>query len=140
MAGEGVPLFASTFDNSNSEAVAAILASSTANRIDFRAGLSNVETNVTSAMPIDLVLGVPRSINVGDGSLFSKTLGTTTPTGKFVYIWGPAPLASWAWVRAELTQISSNSLTLTPRQGGGRRDDPQAAIRCSARLTIASAF
>jgi type II secretory pathway pseudopilin PulG len=126
MAGEGIPLFASTFDNNNSEAVTAILASSTANRIDFRAGLSNTETNVTSAIPIDFTLGIPRTVNVGDGSQFSKTLGTTAPTGKFVYFWGPASPATWAWIRAELTQVSSNSLTITPRQGGDAGRSPGA--------------
>ena len=44
MAGEGVPVFASTFDDGKYEAVAAILPSSTATRIDFRA----VETSSSS--------------------------------------------------------------------------------------------
>src|ERR1700747_1023607 len=38
MAGQGVPVYASTFDTAPSEAVAVILGSSNANRIDFRAG------------------------------------------------------------------------------------------------------
>src|SRR5438132_11858511 len=44
MAGQGVPVFAGTFDPGPSEATAAFLSTSTSTRIDFRAGLSNVET------------------------------------------------------------------------------------------------
>src|SRR5215471_18995540 len=48
MAGQGVPAYASSFDTSLSEAVAPILGTSTSSRIDFRAGLSNVETVTTT--------------------------------------------------------------------------------------------
>src|SRR5206468_4826222 len=57
MAGQGVPLSASRFDAAASEAVAVIFPSSTSNRIDFRAGLSNAETSVTSIAPIEFNLG-----------------------------------------------------------------------------------
>src|SRR5262252_3805427 len=50
MAGQGVPVYATTFDTLGSEAVSVILDSSNANRIDFRAGLSNVETATEGAM------------------------------------------------------------------------------------------
>src|SRR2546426_301865 len=53
MAGQGVPVYASHFDTTPSEAAAVILASSTDTRIDFRAGLSNIETAVTSLAPLD---------------------------------------------------------------------------------------
>ena len=118
MAGQGMPIYAATFDNGPGEATTAIMPSSASSRIDFRAGLSNVETNVTSLLPVDCIPGTPRTISVGDGSLFSSALGTTTPTGKFVYIWGPTTNPAWGWVRAELTKITSSTLTVTPRQGG----------------------
>src|SRR6266850_7755567 len=46
MAGQGVPIYASQFDNAPAEAVAAIIGTSSSNRVDFRAGLSNTETGV----------------------------------------------------------------------------------------------
>src|SRR5262245_21557926 len=45
MAGQGVPLYAAAFDAGPSEATTVILGSSGASRIDFRAGLSNIETS-----------------------------------------------------------------------------------------------
>ena len=53
MAGTGMPMYASIFDNSGTEAVAAILPASSATRIDFRAGLNAIESTVTSATPIE---------------------------------------------------------------------------------------
>ena len=105
MAGQGVPLSAASWDTTPSEAIAVILASSTASRIDFRAGLSNVETAVTSLVPIDFSLGVSRTLSVADGSGFSS--------GKFVYI-----SQSSTWLRAEVTNANSTSLTVTPRTTG----------------------
>jgi prepilin-type N-terminal cleavage/methylation domain-containing protein len=105
MAGQGVPLFAASWDTTPSEAVAVILASSTASRIDFHAGLSNVETAVTSMVPIDFTLGVSRTLSVADGSAFSS--------GKYVYI-----SDSSTWLRAEVTNANSTSLTVTPRTTG----------------------
>src|SRR5205814_6599518 len=81
MAGQSVPVFAATFDSSPSEPTAVFLATSTSNRIDFRAGLSNVETSVTTPGPIDLSIGALRTLSIADSSGFV--------TGKFVYIWGP---------------------------------------------------
>ena len=117
MAGEGVPVYASRFDSLAQEGAAVVLASSTNNRIDFRAGLSLVETSVTTPVPLDCTLGLSRTLTVADGSSLLNALGTTTPSGKFVYIWGPANNQMWTWVRAELTRINGNTLTLTPRQG-----------------------
>lgn len=118
MAGEGVPVYAATHDSASTEGAAVILASSTNNRMDFRTGLSAAETSVTTAIPVDCTLGVSRTLTVADGSLLLSALGTTTPSGRFIYIWGPTNNQMWTWVRAELTGISGNTLTLTPRQGG----------------------
>ncbi len=115
MAGQGVPVFAGQFDTAASEAIAPVLGTSDANRIDIRAGLSNTETAVAAAGPLDLSLGTSRTLSVADGSSFSATLSTSAPAGRFVYVWGRTA-ASWAWVRAELTSITPASLTITPRQ------------------------
>lgn len=105
MAGQGVPAYAARFDDPPSEAVAVILPSSTSTRIDFRTGLSNADTAVTNAAPIEFSLGSSRSILVADGSMF--------PSGRFAYVWGPS-----AWLRAQVTSATSTSLTLTPREMG----------------------
>jgi hypothetical protein len=99
-----------------SEAVAVILPSSTSSRIDFRAGLSNVESAVTGALPVDISLSQTRTLAVSDGSAFSTALGTASPSGKFVYIWGPTSDSTWAWARAQLISITSTTLLVTPQQ------------------------
>src|SRR5262249_34787528 len=53
MAGQGVPIYASSLEATPSEATAIFFSSSTSSRIDFRAGLSNVTTSVMSPIPLD---------------------------------------------------------------------------------------
>jgi type II secretory pathway pseudopilin PulG len=108
MAGQGVPVYAATFDTVPSEAVTVILPTSTGSRLDFRAGVSNVETAVTSPVPMDCAMGVATTLSVVSASGFSR--------GDFIYIWGVADIGTWAWVRAELIGAASNSLTIVPRQ------------------------
>jgi prepilin-type N-terminal cleavage/methylation domain-containing protein len=110
MGGQGVPIYASRFDTAPSEATAVILASSNATRIDFRAGLSNVDTAIASGGPIDFSIGVPRSVSVASTAGFAA--------GKFVYISGAATSSTWTWTRAELLSVSSNTLTFIPRNAG----------------------
>src|SRR5262249_9961329 len=102
MAGQGVPVYASTYDPTPSEASAAFLSPSTSNRIDFRAGLSNVETWITTPAPIDLTLGSSRTLGITDSTGLSA--------GKFVYIWGPVT-NGWTWVRGQLTSVTSTTIT-----------------------------
>jgi hypothetical protein len=109
MAGQGVPVYSSTFDAVPSEAVAVILDSSNASRIDFRAGLSNVETS-TEGGALDFNMGMPQSIPV------QSTSGLLP--GKFVYVSGTATGSAWSWMRAEVTAASSTTLTLIPRNTG----------------------
>jgi prepilin-type N-terminal cleavage/methylation domain-containing protein len=108
MAGQGVPVYAASFDVLPSEATAVILDSSTPSRIDFRAGLSNVETSASGAL--DLTLGSSSMLSVANTSGFAA--------GKFAYVFGPSTNSSWPWVRAELTGVSSTFVTLTPRNTG----------------------
>jgi len=116
MAGQGVPIYAASQDSAKTECIAVILGTSTNSRIDFRAGLSNAEVAVIGAPPIDLTLNVQRTLSVSDGSVFSTVLGTSTPIGRFVYVWGPTSNSTWAWVRAELISVGSTSLTIRGRQ------------------------
>jgi prepilin-type N-terminal cleavage/methylation domain-containing protein len=108
LAGQGVPVYAATFDHDPAEAVTAILPSSSNTRIDFRAGLSNVEKYATTPLPIDCRLGVSRTLAIGSVAGFSA--------GNFVYLWGLAEEGTWAWVRAEVTGVAMNTLTVVPRQ------------------------
>src|ERR1051326_1348627 len=116
MAGQEVPIYSSNWDGSPAEAVAAILPTSTSTRIDFRAGLSNTETAVTGSSALDLSLYATYTLTVSDGSAFSAALGTNWPSGKFVYIWGPTSTSTWAWIRAQLINITSSTLMVTPQQ------------------------
>ena len=116
MAGQEVPVYSSNLDSTAAESVTAILPTSTNSRIDFRAGLSNAETGVTGAPPLDLTLGVSSTLTVSDGTTFSTALNTTFPDGKFVYVWGPTSNSTWAWIRAQLLWITPTTLTITPWQ------------------------
>jgi len=120
MAGQGVPIYASTFDASATEPVAVILAGSNSERINFRAGLSNIATSITDSMPLEVEIGMSQTVTVAKASLFSRSLGTSSPVGRFIYVWGPAANDSWSWLRAELTGISAanGTLTIVPRQAG----------------------
>src|SRR5215471_17893940 len=109
MAGQGVPVYAASFDAVPSEATAVILGSSTASRIDFRAGLSNIETGALGGA-VDLTVGSSSMLSVANTSGFA--------VGKFAYLYGPSTNSSWPWVRAELTGVSSTFVTLTPRNTG----------------------
>jgi hypothetical protein len=106
MAGQGVPVHAAGFDPIPAEAVAVILGSSTAGRIDFRAGLSNVETRATAG-PLDFSAGVSRTVAVASTSGFFA--------GAFVYVSGPAANAGWTWLRGDIASASSTSMIITPR-------------------------
>jgi hypothetical protein len=112
MAGQGVPVYASTFDAGPSEAVAVILPGSTASRINFRAGMSNVETQWTDLPPLSFQLDTPRVVSAANTSFFTR--------GRMVYIWGPAPNDAWTWIRGELAEVSNGAGTLTviARQAG----------------------
>jgi prepilin-type N-terminal cleavage/methylation domain-containing protein len=105
MAGQGVPVYQSTLDTNLSEANAVFLATSSSSRIDFRAGLSNIATSVTTPPPLDFTIGISRALSVMDGSGF--------PNGKFVFVSG-----EFAWSRCALFAASPASLIVTPRETG----------------------
>jgi len=108
-AGQGVPLYAAEFDAAPSEAVAVILGTSNASRIDFRAGLSNVEATADTGAR-DFTVGVNRNVPLSTASGFL--------VGRFVYLSGPAADRPWTWIRGELTDVDWASLSLTPAQTG----------------------
>jgi len=110
MAGQGVPIYPTRLDTVPTEATAIILSSSTATRIDFRAGLSNIETTQLANDSRDFVIGVSRNISI------PSTPGFTI--GKFIYVSGPGASHAWPWIRAEVKAATTTLLTVTPRNTG----------------------
>ncbi len=111
MAGTGIPIYASIADIEFEDAVAAILPTSTTSRIDFRAGLSNVEAMVTTAAPVGLAIGTPIALGV-TGASFSA--------GQHVYLWGPSTPSTWSWVRASISGATPTAVTVMPLESGTR--------------------
>jgi len=139
LAGQGVPIYSSSYDSAVSEAVVAILVGSDSSRINMRAGLSNAESTVISPLPLNMTLGTAATLTVGSASIFSDVVGTS-PAGRYVYIWGPAADSNWAWVRASINSIttSTNTMQLTPAQAGdgGRLTAADNTIRFTSSPTI----
>jgi len=106
MAGQGVPVYAAGLDAGQLEAVAVFLASTNSTRVDFRAGLSNVETGAITG-PSDFSLGVPRTLSVLSSAGFL--------TGKFVYLSYPNTATSWSWLRGDVVAQTPATLTVIPR-------------------------
>jgi prepilin-type N-terminal cleavage/methylation domain-containing protein len=117
-AGQGLPFFAASFDITESESVVEILNGSDATRLRMRASVSNIESSVS--MPMEYRIGTATPIPVGNAAVFSNALGTATPMGRFVFIWGTGLNSCWSWVRAELKSITpaANSLTAIPVDTG----------------------
>src|SRR3989449_9072275 len=82
MAGQGAPVHSSKFDTAMVESMAVVLPASTNSRIDFRAGLSDADSAVTGAPPLDVTLNLQSTVSVNDGSAFSAALRTTLPSEK----------------------------------------------------------
>src|SRR5262245_14880193 len=106
MAGQGVPVYAAGLDAGQPEAVAVFLASTNSTRVDFRAGLSNVETGATTG-PSDFSLGVPRTVSVVSSAGFLN--------GKFVYLSYPNTATFWSWLRGDVVAQTPATLTVIPR-------------------------
>jgi hypothetical protein len=125
MAGQGVPVYAAGFDPLPSEATVVFLASSNSTRIDFRGGLSNVETAGALTGPSDFTLGLSRSVTVTSAAGFSA--------GRFAYLSAPDTGSSWTWLRADITSLMSTTMTVTPRD----TKSPETAIHFNGPPTIA---
>ena len=137
MIGQGVPVYSSTFDTTPIEAVQPILSGSNATAVYFRAGKTNAFTEVATTPNIDLTIGASTSLTVANASLFSNALGTSTPQGRFVYIWGQTS-NGWGWVRAQLTSITTatNTISVTPAQTGTSGLDPNGFTRFTKKPTV----
>src|SRR5215471_19116724 len=118
-AGQGVPVYAATFDSTPTEPVAALLDGSDTTHLHIRDGYSNVQAEVLTA-PANYVLNSAQTISVTDSSSFYNTLGTSSPSGRFVYIWGSGSNSCWSWIRATLVSLSvaARTITVAPQQIG----------------------
>jgi hypothetical protein len=120
MAGQGVPLYSATFDTNVDEATAVVLAGSDESHLYIRAGISGVDSQVTSPIPLNFALGSAVTVDVVNIRVFYERLSSNPGAGRFVYIWGPSANEQWGWVRAEVISISvaGGRMVLIPRQGG----------------------
>jgi len=136
-AGQGVPVYASTFDSAPTEAVAVVLSGSDQSHLRIREGYSSVESTVVIP-PGDLVIYSPKSIHLANAALFSSTLGTSYPFGRFVYVWGFGNNGCWSWTRAEILSISAayNILTVIPRQIGEACRTGSDAVHLTQSITM----
>jgi Tfp pilus assembly protein PilW len=115
VAGQGVPRYAASFDLAENESTVAILSGSSSTRLNLRAGLAPAESSVTAPLPLSLTQGTPAAVTMDSVSGFYNAVGSS-PTGRFLYVWGEAGTARWAWVRAAILSISlsGRSMQITP--------------------------
>ena len=118
-AGQGVPVYAGSFDSTATEPLAAVLSGSDSTHLRIRDGYSNAQADVLTA-PSSYTLNTMQTLSVSDASSFYNALNTTTPSGHFAYIWGSGASSCWSWVRALIGSIgtANNTITVTPQQMG----------------------
>jgi prepilin-type N-terminal cleavage/methylation domain-containing protein len=136
--GQGVPTYASQYDSTATEPVAAILNGSDATHLLIREGYSNVQADVLTS-PANYVLNVAQTLVVSDASPFYNTLGTSSPVGRFAYVWGVGSNSCWSWIRATLVTLSvaAGKITLVPQQIGQACRTAPNTVRLTAPATIA---
>jgi Tfp pilus assembly protein PilW len=108
MAGQGVPLYAATFNSGLNESAVAILAGSTASRINFRAGLAPADALALAPLPMSFSVGQSVPLTVNDATGLYDAVGGS-PAGRFVYLWGPLDANQSGWVRAAINTITPST-------------------------------
>jgi hypothetical protein len=108
-AGQGVPLYAASFNSGLSESTVAILPGSTSSRINFRAGISTADTLVVAPSPSSLPIGRTVALTVGDATGLYDAVGGGSPTGRFVFLWGPLDVIQTGWIRASIQSITPST-------------------------------
>jgi Tfp pilus assembly protein PilV len=136
-AGAGVPSFAASGAGTIDEAIAVVLNGSDSTHLRLRTGLSNALTSVLT-VPAQYAPNIPRSVSVADASTFSTALGTTAPSGRFVYLWGSGNYHCLGWIRAELLTIDSTAKTISivGRQAAGCLDEVSGVVSLAERHTV----
>jgi prepilin-type N-terminal cleavage/methylation domain-containing protein len=106
VAGQGVPVYAST-GRPLSESTTVLLAGSDPQRLNIRAGVSNIEGPVAGPYPLSLSIGSTLTLKVPAAAAFSAQIGTS-PTGHHAYIWDFTD----GWVRVLINSASGIAKTL----------------------------
>lgn len=136
-AGQGVPLYASAYDDARTDALAFLLNGSDATHLRIREGFSNAETSALT-VPAEYTGDVAQTLSVTDSSALATALATSSPHGRFVYIWGSGSLSCWSWIRAELSAISgTTSLAVIPRQIGDECRSDANTVRLTSTQVVA---
>ena len=137
-AGSGVPSFAAAGAGTIDEVLAAVLNGSDSTHLRLRTGASNVVSSVLT-VPAQYTPNVPRSVSVADASPFSAALGTTAPSGRFVYFWGSGNYHCLGWVRAEILAIdgATKTLSIVGRQASGCMDPVPGVVSFAERHVVA---
>ena len=108
MAGQGVPLYAATFNSNLNESAVAILPGSTASRINLRACIASADALAVAPLPMSLSAGQALTLIVSDASGLYDAVGGS-PEGRFVFLWGPLDAIQAGWVRAAINAIAPST-------------------------------
>lgn len=137
-AGSSIPSFAASGAGTTDEALAAVLNGSDSAHLLLRTGASNVVSSVLT-VPAQYTPNVPRSVAVADATTFSAALGTTAPSGRFVYLWGSGNYHCLGWVRAEILAIdgSTKTISIVGRQAAGCMDQVPGVVSFAERHVVA---
>jgi hypothetical protein len=119
MAGQGVPVYAETFDSAPSEGAVAILSGSNDTRINFRTSIAPADTIAIAPTPLAFTVGMPVSFTVDSASGLYNAVGSS-PTGRFLFIWGDLGTSRWGWVRASIDLVtpSMQNVSVTTTEAG----------------------
>jgi len=107
-AGQGVPVYAATFNSGIKESAVAILPGSTASRINFRVGLAPAESVVVAPTSASFAIGQSMTLTIGDANGLYDAVGGS-PSGRYVFIWGPLDALQTGWIRASIQSITPST-------------------------------
>jgi hypothetical protein len=135
MAGQGVPVHASTFGGTPTEATQTFLNGSGANAILFRAGVRNgvasVNEVVTPLTPWVLTAGTASTMDLASADPIAAIIGNATD--RYAFVWGKAGnLWTWSRTRISVVDAAMDRITLVPDQistlGGSLQSVPHLAL------------
>ena len=119
MAGQGVPIYAASQDDSGIEAVQTFLDGTDSTTLRFRGGVRNAFSTVST--PLTYVASTAALVTVADVADIDTIVGANS--NRFVFLWGPTA-NSWTWLRAQIAtspaiDAANDQLTITPWQLSG---------------------
>ena len=119
MAGQGVPIYAASQDDSGIEEAQTFLDGTDTGTLRFRGGVRNAFSAVTT--PLVYTASTAVLVTVADVSAINTIVGANS--NRFVYLWGPTT-TGWSWLRAQIAtspaiDTANDQLTITPWQLSG---------------------